>query len=162
MKGGKLIRDDKGLDAFKQGLKDLGQAQYVKIGYLHAGKGDEVHNGTTLTNAEIGIIQEFGSFENNIPPRSHIRMPIQAKSDEIKMVFNSRKVKNLMMAQEYGKVLELIGIAAEIAIQQAFESSGFGQWQVNSPATIKRKGSSRPLINTGALRRSITSEVVSL
>ena len=35
-----------------------------------------------------------------------------------------------------------------------------GSFTPNKPATIKRKGSSRPLIDTGHLRQSITSKVV--
>jgi hypothetical protein len=53
-----------------------------------------------------------------------------------------------------------LGEIAENIIQGAFESGGYGTWDKNSDRTIKEKGSSRPLIDSGQLRDSITSDVV--
>ena len=61
-----------------------------------------------------------------------------------------------------GTLLELakkVGVVAEEVIQEAFATRGFGKWKANKPSTIARKGSDSPLIDTGQLRRSITSKV---
>lgn len=57
------------------------------------------------------------------------------------------------------KILIRLGIACENVIQDAFSSGGFGFWKFILPSTVRRKGSARELIDTGQLRRSITSKV---
>jgi hypothetical protein len=111
-----------------------------------------------FNNAEIGIVHEMGSQFLGIPARSFLRMPLEMKRKELVMF--ARKNGALI---EQGKVKEffaLIGIKAEQIIQSAFETRGFGQWAANSPTTIAKKGSSAPLIDTGELRKSISSEVM--
>ena len=60
----------------------------------------------------------------------------------------------------------MIGAAGVAQIQEAFDTSGFGEWAANSPFTIADKGSSMPLIGrgrdndpSGHLRSKITYEV---
>ena len=53
--------------------------------------------------------------------------------------------------------LSKLGVSYEGEMKKTFL---VGQFIPNKPATIKRKGSSRPLIDTGHLRQSITSKVV--
>ena len=53
----------------------------------------------------------------------------------------------------------MLGVGAVDAIQEAFETRGFGNWQENAPSTIKAKGSDMPLIDTENLRRHIVAEV---
>jgi hypothetical protein len=52
-----------------------------------------------------------------------------------------------------------LGIACEGAIQEAFDTGGFDDWPADAPSTIRRKGSSSPLIDTKQLRFSIASVV---
>jgi phage gpG-like protein len=66
----------------------------------------------------------------------------------------------LLANGEMNKLMARLGISAENAVQLAFATRGFNQWQPNFLATILRKKSSSPLIDTGQLRRSITSKVV--
>jgi len=111
-----------------------------------------------FNNAEIGIVHEMGSEYLGIPARSFLRMPLEMKRKELVMF--SRKNGHLI---EQGKIKEffaLIGIKAEQIIQNAFATRGYGQWAANAPATIAAKGSSAPLIDTGELRKSISSEVI--
>ena len=53
----------------------------------------------------------------------------------------------------------MLGVAGVRLVNEAFETSGWGNWAENSPLTIAQKGSALPLINTGKLRQSITYEV---
>ena len=147
--------------------KALGTAMGAKVGILGSGKAADEHPGG-LTNVELGMIHEgmmheYGSATNNIPPRSFLRMPIEMKKAEIiKWLTTNEQVRKLIAAGEIEKVYQLLGVKGEEIVQEAFESGGFGQWPDIKEATKKAKGSSAILIQTGQLRRSITSEVVKL
>ena len=51
---------------------------------------------------------------------------------------------------------ERIGMIMQSEIQKSIDS---GPWKANSPMTIARKGSSKPLIDTGFMRQSVTFKV---
>lgn len=119
---------------------------------------------STKTNVEIGIAHEYGvkgskSGGWKIPPRSFLWMPlslhlieyVNQKADVIKRYLNMADVKSCYV---------LLGIIAENVVQEAFNTGGFGSWEKLKQSTIDRKGSSSILIDTGQLRKSITSRVV--
>lgn len=120
---------------------------------------------SSVTNAMIGAAHEFGVKNTKgagwrVPPRSFLWMPltmhlmefVNAKADVIN--------KKLNMAEVHG-CYELLGIIAENVVQEAFKTEGWGAWPKLKPITIQRKGSDHILIDTGQLRKSITSRVVS-
>lgn len=114
---------------------------------------------TEKTNAEIGLKQELGSLSEHIPRRSFLEMPLMLKMPEYYKSFGA----NLMKAIEAGDIrpaFVTLGIKGEQIVQLAFASRGFGQWAPNAESTISRKGSSSPLIDTGQLRRAVTSDVI--
>ncbi|MBO7733118.1 MAG: hypothetical protein J6S67_11210 [Methanobrevibacter sp.] len=138
--------------------KEFGKDYAAYVGILGS-DASSLHEDSDYTNAQIGAVQEFGSISNNIPARSFIRMPLEMRLPN----WVAEHSKDYMNACVNGKKREFynkMALQAEIIIQEAFESRGFGQWKENMPSTIKRKGSDMPLIDTGALRRSISSEVV--
>ncbi len=139
-------------------VKQLSKESYVKVGILAGANPRTGDDG--ISNVEIGVVQELGSFTHNIPPRSFLRMPLQQKSPDIVKFAGSKKIMDLMLAGRQKGALALLGVYAEAIVQSAFASRGFGQWAPNAPATIKRKGSDRPLVDTSQLRRSISSEAV--
>lgn len=134
----------------------------VKVGIIGS-QAQQEHNGTNLTNAQIGMINEFGSYSRKIPARSFISMPL-------KLFLSSYiKKKKSLSKQEFEKAIEKgteeefsrkVGIVAEEVIQDAFATRGFGNWKPNAPLTVALKGSDSPLIDTGQLRRSISSKVI--
>lgn len=146
--------DLSGLEELK---KKLPKNMYAKVGILSADNAREGKFG----NAELGLIQEVGSFSRNIPARSWLMMPLTERKKDIVKFLQSKKAKDLVENADFETLLTLIGFKAEEIIDEAFTSSGFGKWKPNSPVTIKRKGSSRPLIDTSELRRAVSSEVVS-
>ena len=149
------------LDKLDKIRQALGTAMGAKIGILGSGKAADAHPGG-LTNVELGMIHEYGSATNNIPPRSFLRLPIETKRAAIMKWLQSDTVKQLVEAGQIKRVYELLAALGEGIIQEGFETGGFGKWIPLKEATIKAKGSSKPLIDTGQLRRSITSEVVNL
>lgn len=166
-------------------VENLGKKFYAEIGILGAG-GKTEEGGITL--AGIGAVHEFGTDKagrgrsTTIPERSFIRMPLETGQDDIENKIEPR-MQELIENGDIKGIFELIGIAGEARVKEAFETSGFGTWPPNSPITIhgsnwpliqagkeltqkqkdnefiKGKGSDQPLIDTGALRQAITSRV---
>jgi hypothetical protein len=160
-------------------IKSFGKDHYTKVGIL-GGKAAEKHKKaeTTIlksgksvrhaghedspfTNAEIAVVHEFGSVNRGIPQRSFLRMPIEFKKRDLIRFLGSSKIKELFEAGEIKNIFKYLGVEAENIIRDAFHSRGFGQWALNSAATIKMKGSDSPLIDTSQLQRAVSSTVVS-
>jgi hypothetical protein len=119
----------------------------------------ELKANESKTNAEIGLLQEMGSLSLHIPRRSFLEMPLSLKMPDYSRFFGNQ----LMKAIDEGNLKPVytnLGIKGEQVVQLAFASRGFGHWPENAPYTIQKKGSSTPLIDTGQLRRSVTSDVV--
>ena len=136
--------------AYERNLQQF-KDSVVKAGIL-AKDGSENHS-EGITVFQIGMIHEFGVPEKNIPRRSFIRVPIENNIKEItKLIENNHKLvsENAMSAKV---ALDRIGIKAQNTIKESFRNN---DWKANSRATIKRKGSSRPLIDTGQLIGSIS------
>ena len=138
-----FVAYEKNLQQFKDSV--------VKAGIL-AKDGSNNHS-EGITVFQIGMIHEFGAPEKNIPRRSFIRVPIENNIKEItKLIENNHKLvsENSMSAKV---ALDRIGLKAQNTIKKSFRDN---DWKANSRATVKRKGSSRPLINTGQLVGSIS------
>lgn len=162
----------------------LGKHYTVKIGIL-AENNKPVSENADL--AYIGAVQEYGANINvtdkmraflrynfgvnlkknttkiSIPARSWLYEPIKDKGFR-KLIYEF--IGDQEIFEEYAdkdfmkQLANLIGEAGLLQIQKAFNDGGInGEWEANSPLTIERKGSSKPLIDKGDLRRSITYEV---
>lgn len=148
------------------GLKELQKALNekleVRVGVLSSTNSREDNEGAT--NAELAMVHEFGSFTNNIPPRSFLRMPIEQKADKIKEFIksNQKDIEQGLSEGDIVKMFEDLGIASEAVVKEAFETAGYGQWKPNKPETVKAKGSASPLIDSSQLRESIINKVVKL
>jgi hypothetical protein len=114
------------------------------------------------SNAYIGSIHEFGWPPSHIPKRSFLRMPVVVKGKDIAKEAG-QGAEQLLASGKIDLLLKRLGIAAEKFIQEAFVTRGFGTWPPDKDATVRRKGNKKgedsPLIDTGQLRRSITSRV---
>jgi len=123
----------------------------VDVGIL---TGEGQHKDSDLTVATIGFFHEFGTV--GVPERSFIRSTINGKSKEIKKVARAqfKLVLNGKTTNEKG--LGILGAFTAGLIQQTFTSN---DWPANSETTVTLKGSSKPLIDTGQLRQSISYKV---
>lgn len=138
-----FVAYEKNLQQFKDSV--------VKAGVL-AKDGSQQHS-VGMSVFQIGMIHEFGVPEKNIPRRSFIRVPIENNIKEItKLIEHNHKLvsENAMSAKV---ALDRIGIKAQNTIKESFRNN---DWKPLKRATIKRKGSSRPLIDTGQLIGSIS------
>lgn len=151
-----VIRAD--LSELERILRELGGTFVARVGILGSNAGQK-HPDGDLTNAEIGVIQEFGSVSRNIPPRSFLRMPIERKTEYLVQRMGVSRVRDAMNQGDIFTVYKILGIAAEGVVKDAFSSRGYGTWKANASSTVAAKGSDAPLIDTGQLRRSISSDV---
>jgi hypothetical protein len=156
MSNGSVTVNTKGMDALQAHLRAGTYARVGVVGDTAARTGESY----AMTNAEIGLINEVGSMENNIPARSWLRVPMWLKEKEIAAFVKSPAIMKMLLGGKVTEALKLIGIFGESIIKEAFNTRGFGQWEPNAPSTIARKGSSAPLIDTSQLRRAVTSDVV--
>lgn len=99
---------------------------------------------------------EHGSPAWRVPPRPIIEPAIKSKSENItQMLGDSLK---LFLAGDFAKgerKLKSTGMYAQNVVREWFTNSE-NNWAPNAASTIKAKGSDRPLIDTGDLRKSIT------
>ena len=110
-----------------------------------------------LTLGQIAYWHEFGRGNN--PQRSFIRSTYDTLGKKkiadnvVRLLRKETKKDN----PDYTKTMNLVGVWMVGKVKRTFTNNN---WPKLKPATIKRKGSSRPLIDTGQLRASIAYEVI--
>lgn len=110
---------------------------------------------TPATVLDVAIWNEFGT--SRIPPRSFLRAPFDERGDVWRGWWKTlwKAVARGDMAPE--QAAELFGMKIVGELQQRISD---GIPPPNADSTVRQKGSSTPLINTGQLRSSITFKVV--
>lgn len=111
----------------------------------------------TYSQAYDAYITEHGSPLWQSPPRPIIEPAIEHN----KAVLSEQMKEAILTAldgKDPEKDLVALGEMAQNAVRDWFENPENG-WPENSPLTIAKKGSDKPLIDTGALRTSITYTV---
>lgn len=112
-----------------------------------------------VSNAELLFIHTNGSPVRHIPPRPVLEPAIGHHKDEIsellKAAADTALDGNISSVEP---VLKKAGMAAQNFARGWFTDSANG-WRENRPGTIQAKGSDRPLIDTGEMRKSITYRV---
>lgn len=109
-----------------------------------------------MNNATLAFIHTHGSPLQNIPARPFLEPGIK-KVDKL----IARQIANAAQAMITGdpekaeKSLQKAGLLGSNSAKRMFTDPGNG-WPPNSPLTIARKGSDKPLIDTEQLRKSIT------
>ena len=138
---------------FSQLEKDLKDISKELKGYTGVRAGfyqEEKEKDSDLTVAEVALANEFGTMGENgirIPPRPFIRNTL--KKEEIwRRIFSQLcKKKNSL-----GLILRQIGHVMRNDMIKSIDSN---IPPPNSEKTIKKKGSSHTLIDTGTMRNSI-------
>jgi len=165
----KLVYNTEMLDNIKKSLGELNKFK-TQVG-IFENKDSRKKNFEGLGNADIAARMEFGGEFNwpwwytvtgrhriGIPARSFLRMPIRTHISDIQKLVQ-KDVMALFAKNKVDLLFKRLGIACRKIIDQAFQTSGWGEWAPNHPLVIERKGSDKPLIDTGSLRRSISSRV---
>lgn len=140
----------------QQGLRDLAKAidsisqKNVYIGVIGNNAGREGE----LNNAQLMAIHEFGT--EHIPERAPIRKTMAKNGDGYGTMFEKAIMGVLEGDSDADLILNRIG--AQVAGDVVGEIQA-GVGPELAPSTVRRKGSDRPLIDTGALVQSISYEV---
>jgi hypothetical protein len=150
------VEPNKKFQEFIERLIAIDRTQ-VFIGVLSSGKAQESHG--LATQVDVATWNEFGvtiDGVEHVPERSFLRATIDLKHAEITKRAATELGKVFTGKQSVTDAYERIGAAAVGIVQDRIAA---GIAPDNDPATIERKGSSTPLIDTGQLRGSITYEV---
>ena len=143
----------KGLDQLKA---NLNTNLVAKVGIFSDNNSREDGE---LSNSEIGARHEFGVLGEGLPRRSFLRDPIELKRKQLLKTVERIIKANIAKKDAPRLILELVGIAGEAIVQEAFETGGFGTWAPLSDITIANKKSSSILIDTSQLRGAVISKV---
>lgn len=133
-------------------LVDVPEHASITVG-IHAKEGGSVHTDSGLSIVELGEIHEFGL---GVPQRSFVRKWAAENEASAQDVIG----KELQLSLKDGNItthLERAALRLE-ADMKANISSGTAFEKLDD-ATIAQKGSSTPLIDTGALRASLAGRV---
>jgi hypothetical protein len=114
-----------------------------------------------VTNAELLFIHTKGSPKMHIPARPVIEPAVAADGNKQAIAHElALSVKASLDGdkEQAVKRMKRAALAGQNSARSWFTDSR-NQWAPNRPATIKRKGSDKPLIDTGAMRASIVGIV---
>lgn len=105
-----------------------------------------------ITVARIAAIHEFGSLDGTIPERSFMRSSID--ENLVKLTKLLKKLSGLVIDGRMQKkqALGLVGQNIADAMKAKIRT---GRFEPLAESTIKAKGSSKPLIDTGQMINSI-------
>lgn len=106
--------------------------------------------------AELATVHEYGSTKRNIPQRSFLQASLSQNAERYRTLIRSQMWQVVQLKASPMQVKHLLGMRAVADVQNYMVTATFTPLK---PATIKRKRSSRPLIDTGRLRQSITYKV---
>lgn len=109
------------------------------------------------TNIELARIHEYGT--ETIPERSFIRSTLFEKRPAIVELIKEVKAKIYSGKMTVSQALDIIGLQVQALIRGKI-TDGDKAWPPLKEATIKAKGSSKPLIDTGQLLKSVTYKKV--
>ncbi len=113
--------------------------------------------GSDLTMVELGAIHEYGAPKANIPERSWLRSTADEKKNEWMALLERALVQVVRGRLDVQTAMELVGQRCVSDVQKKIRSN-------IPPAlaaeTIRRKGSSVALIDSGRFVQSISYEVV--
>jgi hypothetical protein len=159
----KIIDRDRGMRELMRMAERINyEKPHVVVG-ITGKRGSKQHaGGVGATVVDIGAAHEFGA--GNVPRRSFIRATVDRNETIYREAIRKAFRATVLHAARNDKTwnyknsvaLRRLGLRVEGDIKQYIAD---GIEPANSPQTIARKKSSKPLIDTGQLRASIASEI---
>lgn len=153
LKPGEVVVKDKGyrMMALRQTLL-RGWKLSVGVHGQEGNRGDE----DEPDNVQLAVWHEFGTSDGHVPERSFLRSAFdknRGKYERMLPVVTRRAMNGRITPKQ---ALETMG---ERMVADIVNGINRGIPPPNAPSTIERKGRSKPLINTGQLKGSITYKV---
>lgn len=129
---------------FERILQELADKE-VAVGFQHGEATED--DGTDI--CDIAAWNELGT--EHIPSRPFLRKSVDENEDKINE-FIDQEASELMNGAPAEQVLKKIGLFQKALVQEKITE---GDFTPNAESTIKKKGSSKPLIDTGRMRQSV-------
>jgi hypothetical protein len=153
----RILRDDHSrLDKILNEVQKF-KVNHVAVGVFEGTQRRGTGQSRAIMMAMIAAVQEYGSPKRGIPERSYIRKWVSSHKEEI-----VRFIKKLLGEVEDGKMtadqaLKKLGAFGVAGIRKQIRETKDPPLKA---ATIAKKGSSQPLIDTGQLRNSFQYKLV--
>lgn len=151
-----VLRSNRGaLNRFVDRMRRMDDQQVI-VG-VPRGKQHIDADGHAVDMALIAEVLNYGSASRNIPARPFVEPPINQNMQKYQKLM-AREARGILLGRDtLNRALAKAGMVMVADIQDYMVShTGF---KPLAASTIKRKGSSKPLIDTGQLRQSITYKV---
>lgn len=103
---------------------------------------------------EVAIQNNFGT--ERIPRRPFMDMATPRIQKEYKKLMRTLQARISAGTLDYKSALQVCGLKAEAEVRLSIDT---GPFKPDSPETVKRKKSSKPLIDTGDMRKYVTHVV---
>lgn len=129
---------------FERMLRELADKE-VRIGFQHGEAAEE--DGTDI--CDIAMWNELGT--EHIPARPFLRKSVDENTAEINAFLQERK-EDILRGAPAQQILNDIGNFQHDLIQEKITE---GSYPPNAASTIRKKGSDKPLIDTGTMRGSV-------
>jgi hypothetical protein len=145
--------------------RDLGLAKIIRetgkldgaileVG-ISADEGSHDESGGNLTVAQVGLFHEVGT--RTIPARPWLSTAIDDNQNQINAMIKDT-VESALDGEDLGRRMRLDG-ERTLKMVQGKLRNGDPRWPSLAPGTIAKKGSSKPLIDTGQLIQSQSYKV---
>ncbi len=131
-------------------LRRMRKEATVKVGIIGSKAAEATITGDTVV--EIATIHQFGL---GVEARPFITQPVDQNESQIKRGLRRQAEQIARGRMTVEQALDRVGLFVVGLMQDAISGR---QYKANKPSTVRRKGSSTPLVNTGQLRSSITHE----
>lgn len=125
----------------------------VRAAGMKAETDKAVEEGTPYPLALQAYIKEHGSPAYRVPPRPFLEPGIEKHLDLVESGMKAA-LQDVLDGGDGRTQRERLGATMAAKVQAYFQEDN--GWPPNAPSTIKKKGSAQPLVDTGALRQSIT------
>lgn len=126
--------------------------RHVKVGLIE-GQADQLNINKAMWN-EFGT--KGGGWGGPIPERPFMRTAVAKTNADLKPMMKSAARSILTGRATMRQQLSKMGIKGQQDMRDTIASGAFA---ANSPTTIKLKGSSKPLVDTGEMSRNVTWQI---
>lgn len=148
----KYVRDNQRTQKrLEKVLAKMSKSPHVAVGILEDSPASD-----GFTMVDLATVHEFGSKDGRIPQRSFMRSTCDEKKAQHENLISKLQWKVFEKALCIKKALSQLG---EVVSKDMVQTINRGIKPKLSAETINRKKSSKPLIDTGRLKSSITYKV---
>jgi len=151
------VRLPKAVDIGLFGDKNSDIVKYASANEFGVGTKPSSHTGTQMMAA---MSRASGVNVRYIPERPFMRKTFDEKREDIvKFIKEMIELYSKGRVKDLSKYFAIVGAKMKKEIQRTITTAS--SWAVpNAPSTIAKKGSSKPLIDTGRMRAAITYKVI--